>query len=196
MSNTPMINTPGDDDVQLFLLQNWALSISWCSRAILDTFYDDTMLLEESRTLIINENGELVPPATLALETYEAYSDIFDFTTLSSGLTPSDQYTFVVDADTYGLGAIRIEISTNALDPLPDWFVWYDTNIVGAGEGFPNGFLDLSNVPKNAGDEDPFGNPLTSGLYLQLHFSITNDAEGYGGYINYYGIVANPNLYL
>tara|TARA_Y100000310_G_scaffold339537_1_gene432515 strand:- start:643 stop:912 length:270 start_codon:yes stop_codon:yes gene_type:complete len=41
MSTTNLIITPGDDDIDLKNLQSFALTVSWCSKAILEVFYDD-----------------------------------------------------------------------------------------------------------------------------------------------------------
>ena len=42
-SATGLITIPGDDDIDLATLQSFALSISWCSRAILEVFYGDEL---------------------------------------------------------------------------------------------------------------------------------------------------------
>ncbi len=41
MSTTNLIITPGDDDIDLKNLQSFALTVSWCSKAILEVFYDN-----------------------------------------------------------------------------------------------------------------------------------------------------------
>ena len=47
-SATGLITIPGDDDIDLATLQNFALSISWCSRAVLEVFLEAVLEVLEA----------------------------------------------------------------------------------------------------------------------------------------------------
>ncbi len=178
-SNTGLITIPGDDDVQLQDLLNSALTISWCSYAIIDVFYDD-LIQDPSTTLVLNA-GELTTPSGAAINTdYWYYCDSFN---LGEYVTKA---TLMSSATTYGLGEITIETT---VDGGTNWYKWYDTAQAGSGPDYPSGFLNMSTLEKVAPTH------FVSGQEAQIRIKIHTDNDGFGGYVNYVAFLTDPNLF-
>lgn len=186
-SVTSLITVPGDDDVQLQDLLNWALTISWCSKAIIDVFYDDA-IQDTSVSGVVNyltlNAGELVVPDGASTNTdYWYYTDSF---AILSGVETFAKTTFGIDATTYGLGEIKAETT---YDGGSNWFKWYDTAQIGSGADYPNGYLDMSGNEKTAPTD------FTGGQEIQVRVRIKTDASGFGGYVNYIACLTDPDLF-
>jgi len=176
-----LITVPGDDDVQLQDLLNWALTISWCSNAIIDVFYDD-LIQDPSTTLVLNAGELTTPPAAGSNTDYWYYTDSFP---ILSGIETFDKTTFGLDATTYGLGEISAETT---YDAGANWFKWYDTAQIGSGADYPDGYLNMSSLEKSNAD-------YTTGQEAQVRVKIHTDASGFGGYCNYVAVLIDPDLF-
>ena len=184
-SITSLITVPGDDDIQLQDLLNWALTLSWCSRAIIDVFYDSTIqIVPPAGERLILSAGELTTPGSAAaLTDYWYYSKNF---TLVSGIQTLDKATFTIDATKYGDAGITAETTVNS---GINWYKWYDTGEISTGGDYPDGFLNRSNLEKTA----PIN--FIAGQNAQVRIKITTDAHGFGGHINYVALLTNPDLF-
>ena len=180
-SVTSLITVPGDDDVQLQDLLNWALTISWCSNAIIDVFYDD-LIQDPSTTLVLNA-GELTTPTGASANTdYWYYTDSFP---ILSGVETFAKSTYGINATTYGLGEISAETT---YDGGSNWFKWYDTAQIGSGADYPDGYLNMSSLEKTSSD-------FTAGQEAQVRIKLHTDASGFGGYCNYVVCLMDPDLF-
>jgi hypothetical protein len=65
-STTNLLTVPGDDDVDLQTLKNFALTVSWASKAILEVFYDEVLRHESAPGDLVVNGGELTTPVTAA----------------------------------------------------------------------------------------------------------------------------------
>jgi hypothetical protein len=185
-STTNLITVPGDDDVQLQDLLNWALTISWCSRAIVDVFYDDTISEQPDPGLnyLVLDGGNLTTPVDPDSSTdYWYYTKMFP---LVSGIETITKATFVMDATTYGLATITGETTVNS---GLNWYTWYDTGEIGSGTEYPSGFLNRSALEKTAPTD------FVAGQEAQIRIKITTDANGFGGHVNYVAFLTDPDLF-
>ena len=179
MAITNFITVPGDDDVQLKDLQNWALTISWCSNAIIDVFYNADLQNTASTTLRLFR-GELTTPETADPDTdYWYYTEPF---VLTSGVSMVEKATFTMNASQYAPDVhIYAQTSVNADAEIPDWFTWYDTN----------------EVPANyrCGTEKIAPDDFVSGQVGQVRICIHTNDDGVGGEVNYYAFLTDPDLF-
>lgn len=207
-STTPLFTVPGDDDIDLKVLQNFVLSISWCSKAILEVFYNDSLMGVENTDYTLGQQdvegsmvsernavlygGQLTVPKDNAGNTdgdaysntpYVWYSKQFP---LVSGTDMLTKATFTTETSPYGLAAIKVEATLNS---GLDWYTWYDTGTAGGGYGYPNGYLD------NSGLERVDGADLVSGQNAQLKVTITTDGSGWGGQVDYVALLTDPDLF-
>jgi len=185
-SYTSLVTVPGDDDVQLQDLLNRALTISWCSNAIIDVFYDDlifdTTVSGVTNWLTLNA-GDLTTPSSASPNTdYWYYTKSF---AILSGIETFNKSTFSISATTYGLGEISAETT---YDGGANWFKWYDTAQIGSGADYPDGFLNMSSLEKTSSD-------FTAGQEVQVRIKIHTDANGFGGYCNYVMTLIDPDLF-
>jgi len=83
-SATGLITIPGDDDIDLATLQNFALSISWCSRAVLEVFANDELtgvesvdytLLSTEKDLVMAGGQLQVPKDQIGFTQGDSYAD-------------------------------------------------------------------------------------------------------------------------
>ena len=205
-SATGLITIPGDDDIDLATLQSFALSISWCSRAILEVFYGDELTgvegtdydLVAGEEHLVLAGGQLQVPKddigntqgdSQANTKYVWYSKQI---VLVSGVEPNiTKAMFQAKTEQWGVGAeIEFETTINANDAAPDWFKWYDTGTVGTGYGYADGFLNYSNL-----EVDSTGPNLTAGTTAQIKASIITDSYGWGGLIDYVAVLTDPDLW-
>lgn len=203
-SITDLIINP-EEDKKLIELQNWAMSTSWCSRAILETFNNitETITFETANTLVIDEYNRASTPEGASPSTpYTFLSKIYDFTPdelseqASKSIT-STKWTMQIDEEHYGNATVKMEFCTNPGDIDKLWFTWYDTGTSGSTllEYFPNGYLDYSRMEVLAYEGDVFGIGILPTTTVQIRLTITTDSEGNGGYVNYFALLADPDLF-
>lgn len=193
------------DDGKLIELQNWALATSWCSRAIIETFqnFETVQLYQTANTLIIDEYGRAtVPDNATANTAYTLYSKIYAFQPdeLSEDASYSistTRWSMQIGEKRYGNAHVKMEFCTNPADTDKIWFTWYDTATVGSTllENFPNGYLDYSRLEVLAYQGDVFGKGLLPTNSVQVRLTITTDSEGNGGYIDYFALLGDPDLF-
>lgn len=181
-SVTSLITIPGDDDIQLQDLLNWALTISWCSNAVIDVFYDDLIQDTGSTTLVLTAGDLTTPPSASTNTDYWYYTDSFP---ILSGVETFGKSTYGIDATTYGLAEITAETT---YDGGNNWFKWYDTSQIGSGDDYPDGYLDMSSNEKTDSD-------FTAGQEVQVRIKIHTDASGFGGFVNYVACLTDPDLF-
>ena len=198
-SVTPLITVPGDDDVDLKVLQNFMLTLSWASRGILEVFYDKELwgvdgtdynleageekLILDTRLLSVPKDDEGTTGGSKANTSYVWYSKIFTFTEDSEFITKA---TILTKGTTYGLANIKLETS---IDYGVNWYTWYNTAELGTGDEYPNGYLDLTGIEKSSPDE------FSSGQFAQIKITITTDANGWGGSVDYVAFLTDPDLF-
>jgi len=193
------------EDPKLIELQNWAMSTSWCSRAIIETFneFQTVNTFETATTLLIDEyNRATTPENALANTAYTLYSKIYTFETdelseQANKSIASTKWSMQIDEKRFGNANVKMEFCTNPGDVDKIWFVWYDTATQGSTllDNFPNGYLDYSRKEILAYEEDAFGNGILPTNSVQVRLTITTDSEGNGGYINYFALLTDPNLF-
>jgi hypothetical protein len=193
------------EDPKLIELQNWAMSTSWCSRAIIETFkeFQTVNTFETATTLLIDEYNRAITPETALPNTaYTLYSKIYIFETdelseQASKSIASTKWSMQIDEKRFGNANVKMEFCTNPGDVDKIWFVWYDTATQGSTllDNFPNGYLDYSRKEILAYEGDAFGNGILPTNSVQVRLTITTDSEGNGGYINYFALLADPDLF-
>ena len=183
-STTNLLTVPGDDDVDLQTLKNFALTVSWASKAILEVFYDEVLRHESAPGDLVVNGGELTTPVTAAaLTSYTWGSKYFPLVSGAESLTKA---TMDIGATTYGLGGVKVESTLNS---GLNWYTWYDTDTAGTGTDYPDGFLDRSKIEKTA------DTVLTSGQTAALKVTITTDSSGFGGAVDYIALLTDPDLF-
>jgi len=194
------------EDPKLIELQNWALATSWCSRAVIETFSDPvntTTFGEVSNPLVIDEyNRATTPDGAAASTSYEYLSKIYVFTPneLSEDANisvASTRWTMQIEEEHYGDANVKMEFCSNPGDVDKIWFTWYDTSTAGSTllDHFPNGYLDYSRMEILAYEGDVFGNGILPTTAVQVRLTITTDSDGNGGYVNYFALLADPDLF-
>jgi len=193
------------DDTKLVELQNWALATSWCSRAIIETFqnFETVQVYETANTLIVDEyNRARTPDGAAASTAYTLYSKVYTFTPNelsedASASISSTKWTMQIGEKRFGNAHIKMELCTNPGSSDEVWFTWYDTATTGSTllENFPNGYLDYSRLEVLAYEGDVFGKGLLPTNSVQVRLTITTDTEGNGGYVEYFALLADPDLF-
>jgi hypothetical protein len=194
------------EDPKLIELQNWALSTTWCSRAIIETFSNIKFLqtYKENSTLIVDDYYRLTVPSNAAPNTtYSMITNVYSFipdneNEIISASINSTKWTLQIGAKRYGTDdIIRMQFCTNPGDSNPLWFTWYDTSITGETvlPQFSSGFLDYSKLEMKAYDADVLGVGILPTFRVQVLLSITTDSNGKGGYIDYFALLADPDVY-
>lgn len=193
------------DDGKLIELQNWALATSWCSRAIIETFqnFETVQLFQASNTLIVDEyNRARTPDGATPSTAYTLYSKVYTFRPdeLSEDANvsiSSTKWTMQIGEKRFGNANVKMEFCTNPGDTNEVWFTWYDTGTLGSTllENFPNGYLDYSRLEVLAYEGDVFGKGLLPTNSVQVRLTITTDSEGNGGYVEYFALLADPDLF-
>lgn len=179
---------------QIYALRDWATTISWCSRAILETYLDDSEIDVGASDAYDLSSGVLLISGTAAPSTaYVYYSKEYDIASIAGQSTDSGQYSFYASTIQQGSGNIKIEVSINS----GDWWPWLDTSRAAAGDQVSlNSYLDRSATEYTAGDVDSVtGYTLASGISFQVRTTITTDGDGFGGYVDYHAFLADPDLY-
>lgn len=193
------------EDPKLIELQNWALATSWCSRAIIETFqkFETVQVFQATTTLIIDEYNRARTPDNATPNTaYTLYSKVYTFNTdeLSedaSASISSTKWTMQIGEKRFGNANVKMEFCTNPGTTDPVWFTWYDTATTGSTllDNFPNGYLDYSRLEVLAYEGDVFGKGLLPTNSVQVRLTITTDSEGNGGYVEYFALLADPDLF-
>lgn len=193
------------EDTKLVELRNWALATSWCSRAIIETFQttDNLEIYKDNTTLIIDEyNRARTPENALPNTAYTLYSKVYIFNTdelaeEAAVSIASTKWTMQIKEERYGNANVKMELCTNPGSSDEIWFTWYDTSTKGSTllKYFPNGYLDYSRLEMMAYQGDVFGKGLLPTNAVQVRLTITTDAQGNGGYIEYFVLLADPNLF-
>lgn len=207
-AETGLITTPGDDDIDLQTLKTFALNISWCSKALLEVFYDTSLAgvlgvdytLEGDEAEAILYAGQLTVPKddvggngqsggdSQASQKYVWYSKQVP---MVSGADEMTKLTFIAAADPYGLADIKIESTVSSGVGNTPWFTWYDTSLTGTTNEYPDpGFLNRSRLEYTSGAGD-----FTGGQNAQLKITITTDPLGWGGSVDYVALFTDPNLF-
>jgi len=186
-------------------LQNWAMSTSWCSRAIIETFqnFETVQVFATSNSLVIDEyNRATIPDNATANTSYILYSKIYSFQPdeLSEDASYSistTKWSMQIEETRYGNANVKMEFCTNPGDIDKIWFTWYDTATQGSTllKYFPNGYLDYSRLEILAYEGDVFGNGLLPTNSVQVRLTITTDSESNGGYIDYFALLGDPDLF-
>ena len=176
-----------DQDVQIFALRDWATTVSWCSRAILETFEtEDEWDQDNTDDEITISNGILtVSSSAAASSTYVWESKLYDIDEISGQTDLSGKYSLYASVTPLvGGGDIKIEVNPNHGEGA-DWWTWYDSanSINRNGEEFL------------AGADDGNGNILVSGINFKVRITFTTDSNGDAGYIDYYAFLADPDLF-
>jgi len=188
--STNIITVPGDDNVELEDLKNWALTISWCSKAIIDVFTDDSISDKTDpgiEYLTLNAGEIKTLTAADPSTDYWYYSDKFLLATGSGLLTKT---TFDMEATTYG-GDIVAETTVCSGN---SWYTWYDTTWAYMDDpedipaDFPNGFLDRRKLEKTSP-------AFQEGREAQVRIKIKTNGSGFGGYVDYVAFLTNPDLF-
>jgi len=193
------------EDTKLVELRNWALATSWCSRAIIETFQttDNLELYKTNYNLIVDEyNRARTPDNALPNTSYSLYSKVYIFNTdeLAEEATvsiASTKWTMQISENHFGNSNVKMELCTNPGSTDEVWFTWYDTSIKGSTllKHFPNGYLDYSRLEMIAYQGDIFGKGLLPTNSVQIRLTITTDSAGNGGYIDYFVLLADPDLF-
>lgn len=187
-SITDLIKSVEDVDEQLNKLIDWANSISWCSRSVLDTFQTYDLIIPSS-SLILNEYHRLtIPDNPVTNHEYVAHTPLITFepdrlgeqVPLEAMSTRwSAQYKIV----TYGEASVKIEFSTN--QEITNWFTLYDNS-------------DINNITDKSYSEILAKSDL-NGVYptnnVKIRYTIITDSLGRGGYIEYFALLGNPSLF-
>jgi len=204
-SITELIINP-QEDPKLIELQNWALATSWCSRAVIETFSDPvntTTFGEVTNALVIDEyNRASTPDGATGDTIYEYLSKIYTFETdelseLADKSIASTRWTMQLGEEHYGDAIVKVQICSNPGDVDKIWFTWYDTGTLGSTllDHFPNGYLDYSRKEILAFEGDVFNKGLLPTTAVQIKITIITDSDGNGGYVDYFALLADPDLF-